>query len=127
MPNLRFAARMFARQPTLAAAALLTLALGIGANSAIFSVVDSTLLEPPPFREPGRVVVAWTTSPAAARQSGLAEDKFGVSWGDFYDWQRQARSFSRLAMFEPDSVNLSGAGAPEQLGGVRATRGLSGG
>src|SRR5579864_4975427 len=121
LEDLRFAARTLSRQPALAAAALATLALGIGANGAIFSVVDATLFAPPPFREPGRVVAVWTTSPAAARQSGLAEDKFGVSWGDFYDWQRQARSFSHLAMFESDSVNLSGAGTPEQLDVIRVT------
>jgi putative ABC transport system permease protein len=67
LPDLRFAARMFARQPTLAAAAVATLALGIGANSAIFSVVDSALLTPPPFREPGRVVVVYVSSPVNAR------------------------------------------------------------
>jgi putative ABC transport system permease protein len=121
LADLRFAARMFALQPTLAAAAVITLALGIGANSAIWSVVDSTLFRPPPFRDPDRVVVAWGTSPAAALQSGLAEDKFGISWGDFYEWQRTARSFSHLAMFEADSMNLSGAGAPEQLDVMRVS------
>jgi putative ABC transport system permease protein len=121
LPDLRFAVRTFARQPALATAAMVTLALGIGANSAIFSIVDSTLIAPPPFAEPGRVVAVWATSAAAAHQSKLAEDKFGVSFGDFYDLQRQARSFSHLAMFEPDSVNLSGAGAPEQLDVIRVT------
>jgi putative ABC transport system permease protein len=123
--NLRFAARMFIRQPTLAAAAVATLALGMGANSAIFSVVDSALLTPPPFRDPGRVVVAWASAPAVARQSGLAEDKLPVTYGDFYDWQRQSRSFAQLAMFEPDAVNLSGAGPPEQLDVIRATGAFS--
>ncbi len=120
LQDLRFAVRMFARQPTLAAATVITLALGVGANSAIFSIVDSTLLQPPPFRDPGRVVVAWATSPAAARQTGKAEDKFALGWGDFYDWQH-ARSFSHLAMLEAATLNLSGAGAPEQLEVIRAT------
>jgi predicted permease len=121
LPDLRFAARMFARQPTLAAAAVATLALGIGANSAIFSVVDAALLTPPPFREPGRVVVAYVSSPLNARQVGVA-DKFPVSWGDFYEWGRQVRSFARLAMLEPDTMSLAGgAGPPLQLNVIRAT------
>ena len=124
LPDLRFAARMFARQPTLAAAAITTLALGIGANSAIFSVVDSVLLTPPPFPEPGRVVVAYVSSPINARQVGVS-DKFPVSWGDFYEWGRQVRSFTQLAMFEPDTMSLAGAGTPLQLNVMRATGGFS--
>ncbi|HEV3458881.1 MAG TPA: ADOP family duplicated permease, partial [Thermoanaerobaculia bacterium] len=124
LPDLRFAARMFARQPTLAAAAVATLALGIGANSAIFSVVDSALLTPPPFREPGRLVVAYVSSPGTARQVGVA-DKFPVSWGDFYEWGRQVRSFTQLAMLEPDTMSLAGAGSPLQLNVMRATGGFS--
>jgi putative ABC transport system permease protein len=119
--DLRFAVRMFGRQPMLAAAALITLALGVGANSAMFSIVDAMLLKPPPFRDPDRVVIAWTTSPAQARASGIADDKFPISWGDFYEWQRRMRSFSHLAMFEPDSVNLSGAGVPVQLDVLRVS------
>src|ERR1700720_222774 len=120
LADLRFAARMFARQPTLAAAAVATLALGIGANSAIFSVVDSALLTPRPFREPRGVVVAYVWSPINARQVGVS-DKFPVSWGDFYEWGRQVRSFARLAMFEPDTMSLAGAGPPLQLDVMRAT------
>jgi len=124
LPDLRFAARMFARQPTLAAAAVATLALGIGANGAIFSVVDSALLTPPPFPEPGRVVVAYVSSPVNARQVGVS-DKFPVSWGDFYEWGRQVRSFTQLAMLEPDTMGLAGAGPPLQLNVMRATGGFS--
>ena len=124
LPDLRFAARMFARQPTLAAAAVATLALGIGANSAIFSVVDSALLTPPPFREPGRVVVAYVSSPVDARQVGVA-DKFPVSWGDFYEWGSQVRSFQRLAMLEPDTMSLAEAGSALQLNVMRVTGGFS--
>src|SRR5579864_3650120 len=124
VPDLRFAVRMFARQPTLAAAAVATLALGIGANSAIFSVVDSALLTSPPFREPGRVVVAYASSPLNARLVGVA-DKFPMSWGDFYEWSREVRSFAQLAMLEPDTMSLAGAGPPLQLNVIRATGGFS--
>src|SRR5258708_7240704 len=82
--NFRLAARALARQPGLALAAVLTLALGIGGNAAIFSVVDAALLEPPPFRDPGRLVVAWASNPALARSAGLA-DQLPVPYGDLYD------------------------------------------
>jgi putative ABC transport system permease protein len=118
--DLRFAARTLAKQPALALAAIVTLALGIGANSAIFSVVNSALLTPPPFREPGRLVVAWASNPELARQAGLP-DKLPVSSGDFYDWQRESRSFSHLALVGADRITLSGQGEPEQLGVVRVT------
>ena len=124
VPDLRFAVRMFARQPTLAAAAVATLALGIGANSAIFSVVDLALLTSPPFREPGRVVVAYASSPLNARLVGVA-DKFPMSWGDFYEWSREVCSFAQLAMLEPGTMSLAGAGPPLQLNVIRATGGFS--
>ena len=79
--DLRYAARTLGEQPALALAAVATLALGIGANTAIFSVVDSALLTPPPFREPGRLVVAWASMPELARQVGLP-DKLPISSGD---------------------------------------------
>jgi predicted permease len=118
--DLRFAARTLAKQPALALAAIATLALGIGANTAIFSVVNSALLTPPPFREPGRLVVAWSSMPELARRAGLP-DRLPATYGAFYDWQRQARSFSYLALASADRMILTGAGEPEQLGVVRVT------
>ncbi len=118
--DVQFAIRTLAKQPALAVAAILTLALGIGANTAIFSVVDAALLKPPPFREPGRLVIAWSSNPDLARQAGL-KDKLPVSYGDFYDWQRSLRSFSHLALAGGSHVTMSGAGEPVQLGAVAAT------
>jgi putative ABC transport system permease protein len=118
--DLRFAVRGLARQPGLAVAAVLTLALGIGGNAAIFSVVDSALLEPPPFRDPGRLVVAWASNPALAQSAGLA-DKLPVSYGDFYDWRRESRSLERLALVQPATMALTGRGDPRQLDVVRVT------
>ncbi len=118
--DLRFAARGLARQPGLAVAAVLTLALGIGGNAAIFSVVDSALLEPPPFRDPGRLVVAWGSNPALAQSAGLA-DKLPVSYGDFYDWRRESRSLERLALVQPAAMALTGRGDPRQLDVIRVT------
>ena len=118
--NFRFAVRGLARQPGLAVAAVLTLALGIGGNAAIFTVVDSALLEPPPFHDPGRLVVAWASNPALAQSAGLA-DKLPVSYGDFYDWRRESRSLERLALVQPAAMALTGRGDPRQLDVVRVT------
>ncbi|HEV3455262.1 MAG TPA: ABC transporter permease [Thermoanaerobaculia bacterium] len=118
--DLRFAARGLARQPGLVLAAVLTLALGIGGNTAIFSVVDSALLMPPPFRDPGRLVVAWASNPGLAQSAGLA-DKLPVSYGDFYDWRRQSRGLERLALVQPATMALTGQGDPRQLDVVRVT------
>ena len=118
--DVRQAARGLARQPGLALAAVLTLALGIGGNSGVFSVVDAALWRPPPFREPGRLVVAWASNPALARSAGLP-DQLPVSYGDFYEWQRQSRAFARLALIEPGTMALTGRGDPQQLAVVRVT------
>ena len=118
--DLRFAARNLAKQPGLAAVAVVTLALGIGANTALFSVIDSVLLTPPPFREPGRLVVAWGSNPELARAVGLA-DKIPISNADFYDWQSGTPSFQHLAMIRSDRINLTGQGEPEQLEAVRVS------
>jgi putative ABC transport system permease protein len=122
--DLRLALRGLARQPGLAAAAVLTLALGIGGNTAIFSVVDAVLLAPPPFRDPGRLVVAWASNPALARSAGLA-DELPVAYGDFYDWQRESRSFERLALVQAGTMALTGQGEPQQLAVVRVTGAFS--
>ncbi len=118
--DLRFAARGLARQPGLALAAVLTLALGIGGNTAIFSVVDAALLVPPPFRDPGRLVVAWASNPALAQSAGLA-DQLPVSYGDFYDWRRESRGLERLSLVQAATMALTGQGDPQQLDVVRVT------
>ena len=118
--DLRLAARSLLRQPGLALAAILTLALGIGVNTSIFSVVDAVLLTPPPFQDPGRLVVAWNSNPPTARAAGLP-DKLPTTNAVFYDWRKESRSFAHLAMLQPDRMNLSGEGEPEQLGVVRVT------
>ena len=118
--NLRLAARGLARQPGLAIAAVLTLALGIGGNAAIFSVVDAALLAPPPFRDPGRLVVAWASNPGLARSAGLA-DQLPASAGDFYEWRRQSRALQGLTLVQPATMALTGRGDPQQLDVVRVT------
>src|SRR6185369_3947723 len=91
-----------------------------GANTALFSVIDSVLLTPPPFREPGRLVVAWGSNPELARAVGLP-NKIPISNADFYDWQSGTPAFAHLAMLRGDRVNLTGQGEPEQLSTVRVS------
>jgi putative ABC transport system permease protein len=115
--DLRFAARGLVKQPGFALTAVLTLALGIGANAAIFSVVDSVLLTPPPFRQPERLVVAFATNPDAEKAFGYQELPLAI--GDFYDWLRDSRSFSGLALLQSDGMTMTGQGEPDKLGVVR--------
>ena len=118
--DLRFAARTLAKQPGLTLAAVLTLALGIGGNSAIFSVVDSVLLTPPPFKEPGKLAVVWASNRELAQASKL-EDKLAPSPADFYDWQRENKSFQHLALFMPDRMKMTAKGDPEEVSAIRVT------
>ncbi len=115
--DLRFAARGLAKQPSYALAAILTLALAIGANTAIFSFVDSVLLNPPPFKNPDRVVVVWSANPQIAQAVGVEDLPAAI--GVFYDWQRESRSFESLALLQSDRMTMTGQGEPEQLGVVR--------
>ena len=116
LQDLRFAGRTLLKRPAFTVIAILTLALGIGANTAIFSVVSSVLLAPLPFGNPERLTVIWASNPALARKVGLP-DKLPVSPGTFYDW-KTAKSFKKMAMFTSDRVSLTGTGEPEQLGAV---------
>src|SRR5262249_46239977 len=86
-----------------------TLALGIGANTAIFSVIDGVLLDPLPFSEPGRIVSVHTRMTHFPRA--------GVSYPNFLDWQRQSKSFEELAAWRSDGFTLGGVDQPELLSG----------
>jgi len=119
--DLRFAARSLVRQPGFTLAAVLTLGLGIGANTAIFSVVDSVLLQPPPFREPDRVMVIWGVNPDVAKM--LGEDDLPVSPANLYDFQ-PATSFEALSHVQEDRQSLIGQGDPEQLSAVLVSPGF---
>jgi len=110
--DLRYGFRMLAHKPVFTALAILTLALGIGANSAIFSVVDAVLLSPLPYRNPGQLVQLWQTESAPGR--------FPLTGRDFLDWREQNRTFEDMAVYSfQQSFNLSGAGGPERVTGVR--------
>ena len=109
--------RSFRRQPRFLAAAVLTLALGIGANTAIFSVVHGVLLSPPGYRDPDRLVVLWETMGDAGQIT--------VSYPDYLDWRQRARSFEDVAVMSPnESPTLTGVGEPERLAGGLASGNL---
>ncbi len=113
--DLRFAWRSLWKNPTLTALAVAALALGIGANTAIFSVVRGVLLAPLPYPEPERIVRLLDTNP----QANLP--RFPSSPPDFADWRAQNRVFSHLAAIARASVNLTGEGEPERLIAARVT------
>lgn len=116
--DLRFGARMLRRDPAFTAVATLTLALGIGANSAIFSVVDAVLLRPLPFRQADRLVLIWATD---ARR-GTSEDV--VSYPTFEDWKTGGKSFAGMAAFTTRSMSLAGVDGAEIVPAIQATPGF---
>src|SRR5262245_7188764 len=91
LADLRYALRLIARTPSFAIAVVSVLALGIGANTAIFSVVNAVLLRPLPFEEPEQLVRIFTSTPGGRR--------FELSPGKFYSWRRQAQSFAGMALY----------------------------
>ncbi len=117
--DLRHAFRALRKSPAFTAVAVLTLGLGIGANTAIFSVVESVLLRPLPYRDPSALVHVWNTYLPAFPQTPM-------SAGDFQDFQRQAKSFSQMAAYvdPPSGFNLTGDGQAEHLEASLATSGL---
>jgi putative ABC transport system permease protein len=112
LQDLRYALRQIRKSPGFAAVAVLTLALGIGANSAIFSVVDGVLLKPLPYREPDRLVRVWHVPPA---KSFPGIPTFAVSAANFLDWQSQNHVFDQMTIFSYRSFTVSGDGKPEQV------------
>jgi len=106
LQDIRFGVRMLGKNRAFTFVALLTLALGIGANVAIFSVVNSVLLRPLPFKEPGRLVMVWERRP----NSGTAN--LPISAHEFVAWKERAHSFESLALVQPDGLNLTGRGDP---------------
>jgi hypothetical protein len=95
LPGLRRTVRSLLRQPGFTLAAVGTLALALGANTAIFRLVDAVLLTPPPFRDPGRIMVIWHRNPEVARI--LASEDLPATPATIFDWQRDSRSFDLLA------------------------------
>jgi putative ABC transport system permease protein len=117
--DIRHALRLFARSPGFAAAAIVVVALGIGANTAIFSIVHAVLLEPLPFPEPERLVRVWHIPPPQAFP-GLK--RFSVSAGNYVEWEKQNHVFEKMAIVGYARFNVSGTGEPESIQGSRVSK-----
>jgi len=105
--DLKYGIRMLARSPGFTAVAVLTLALGIGANTSMFSVVEGAVLAPLPYFQPDRLVAVWENNPRFPR--------VWVSYPNFQDWQHSARSFQQMAAFMQQGVDLTAPGTPAHL------------
>src|SRR3989442_5027411 len=115
LQDLRYGLRTLARSPGFAAVAVLALALGIGANTAIFSVVNAVLLRPLPFRDPDRLTMVMSVNPA----KGFP--RFPVSPPDFIDWRAESRVFEEMAAGDSGPYNLIQGTEPERLSGSRVS------
>ena len=115
LKDIRYGVRSLLKRPGLTAVALITLALGIGVNTAIFSAVDSVLLRPLPFKEPDRVVAIWEHTP----HLGIARNEFAPA--NYFDLRKQNQVFEDVGAFGQLSTNLTGDGEPEQLEGQLVT------
>jgi putative ABC transport system permease protein len=114
MNDLRYALRQLIKAPSFTAVAILTLALGIGACTAIFSVVNTVLLQPLDYSDPARIVVI--------RETQLPQfPEFSVSPPNYLDWAKQTKSYEFLAAYSGAGMNLTGDGEPQRLIGVKAT------
>lgn len=116
--DLRFALRQLRKSQGFTTVAVITLALGIGANTAIFSMVNAVLLRPLPYQNSSRLVRIWEQNP----RRGWYENV--VSGANFLDWKKQNHVFADLAAFEDTSFNLMGADKPEEIAGQRVTTNL---
>jgi predicted permease len=113
--DIRYALRNIATKPLFYAVVILTLALGIGANAAIFTVVNGVLLQPLPYPHPERLMMVWTHNP----RQGF--DKDVGTYPNFEDWRRASQSFGRMSGYFGASVTLTGSGEPAQIRGARVT------
>src|SRR6266571_5124742 len=105
--DVRYGLRVLAKNPGFSAIAILTLALGIGANTALFSVVNGVLLNPLPFPNPDQLVAVYAKSPNFQESS--------IAYPNFLDWQKDNHSFASLCAFRSDDFNMSGAGEPQRV------------
>jgi putative ABC transport system permease protein len=113
--DIKYTLRSIGKKPLFYSIVILTLALGIGANAAIFTVVNAVLLRPLPYPAPDRLMMVWTYNP----RQGF--DKDVATYPNFEDWRRGSRSFERMSAYSGASLTLTGNGDPVQLRGARVT------
>ena len=116
--DLRFAARMLRKNPGFTAIAVLTLGLGIGANAALFSVIDAVLLRPLPFHDPGRLVAVLSVDLKDANQGGE------ISYPAFLDWRSRTRSFEAMSVWSTMGFTYTGGDQPESVPGAMVSANL---
>src|SRR5438067_5882240 len=117
--DLRYGVRMLMKSPAVTAVAIIALTLGIGANTAIFSVVHAVLLRSLPYAEGDRLAIVWEN-----RKSGKGNPQNVINLGNFFDWKEQNSVFSDMAAFFDLNANLTGDGEPEEVPGQIATTNL---
>jgi putative ABC transport system permease protein len=115
LQDIRYAFRMLAKKPGFTLAAVLAIAIGIGANTAIFSVVNAVLLRSLPYKDPDRLTVVFSHRRDSIRGSGSA------AYLDAVDWKKQTQSFEDMAMFRSTGYTLTGEGEPERIIGARVS------
>src|SRR5487761_124625 len=119
--DLRYGLRQLRRNPGFTAVAVITLALGIGANTAIFSVVNAVVLQPLPYRHPSRLVMVYHVPPA---KSFPGMTKFAVSPANYLDWRRQNHAFDPIAIYGGRGMNLTGRVQPEAVTAAKVSAGF---
>ena len=117
--DLQYATRMFLKNPAFTVITVFTLALGIGANTAIFSVVNTLLMRPLPYSNPGQLVMVWEN----LRKDNNPHN--AVAPANFVDWKEQTKSFQQMAAFTaPVNYNFTGGDMPERVVGARVSAGF---
>lgn len=118
MQDIRFALRSMTKNPWFALAAVLSLAIGIGANTSIFSVANALLLRPLPYQDPDRLVILWNRSPGL----GITQDWFSTA--QYFDIRTSHHGFEQVAIAIGGTYNLTGQGDPERIGAIRVSSNL---
>src|SRR5579864_1894553 len=118
LQDLKYGARTLIRNPGFTVAAILSLAIGIGANTAIFSITSALLLHPLPYKDADRLVIMWNTSPGL----GITRDWF--SSAQYFDIKTNHHGFEQVALAIGGNYNLTGEGEPERVGVVRVSSNL---
>jgi len=118
LADLRYAFRSLRKSPGFTAVAVLTLALGVGANSAVFSLINAVLLRPLPYPQPDRLVLVWESAPF------FGVDDSPVAPANYVDWKIRSRSFEQMGAIEQRSYRLIGEGTPAVVEGAFATASL---
>src|SRR4051812_19694060 len=118
LQDLRYGSRMLAKRPGYTLVAVITLALGIGANTAIFSMVNALLINPLPFPKVDRLVAMWEKVPS----QGVERNETAIA--NYLDWQAQNQSFEEVALYSWWNANLAGIDPPERVQGYVVTTNL---